>query len=125
MKSKIQNYAEAFADLAVTVTPEQHASLVQRFLRCVELRNDRALLPAIAERIDVVLRQRRGEQKVLVESARPLTEHQRARVRACFAASDRIIEKHDKDLIAGIKITMNDVLQLDGSLRRKLQKLFQ
>jgi F0F1-type ATP synthase delta subunit len=63
-------------------------------------------------------------QKAVVESARPLKQPPKTLLRGIFKAHDVIEDRVSPELVAGIKITVDDERQFDGSLRAKLDAMF-
>ena len=64
-----------------------------------------------------------GNKKIVLETARPLNS--RSVFKKIKKEGDIIEEKINPELIAGIKIIVNNSRQLDFSLRKKLQQIFQ
>ena len=69
-----------------------------------------------------MIREKEDRRSVVIETARLLSA--RGLAEEILKPSDVVEEKIDPELIAGVRITINDELQFDGSLRRKLNELF-
>jgi F0F1-type ATP synthase delta subunit len=80
-------------------------------------------LKKIYEQAEKIIREKTGKRKLVVEVARK-AKGLDAAVRKIAKKSDIVEEKINPDLIAGIKITINDEMQFDGSMSRKIKKLF-
>jgi len=65
-----------------------------------------------------------GEREVVIESARPLGKSQEALIKNLLKPGDAVSYKITPDLVAGVKIVVNDEMQFDGSLKAKLDSLF-
>ena len=96
---------------------------MKNLLQTVERNGDRRLLPQILAATERILREQEGLRKVTVESARPLKDA-RAQLKGFLEKHDILEEKVDPAIVAGIKVTVNDERQFDGSLATKLNSLF-
>jgi len=63
-----------------------------------------------------------GKRKIILESARKLSK--KNILKDFFQDGDVVIEKIDLDLIAGMKVVVNNEKQLDFSLKNKLDNIF-
>jgi F0F1-type ATP synthase delta subunit len=125
MKYAPQLYAKAFAKTARAAhAAEKQEALAKRLVEIVVKNGDGHQLKKIAAYAEKIIREETGKRKVVVESARPLKQPLAKLLKNFAHHSDIIESKIDPYLVAGIKITVNDEEQLDGSLKRKLDKLF-
>ncbi len=124
MKYPAHIYAKALvAVLADTdKTGAEEARIAENFLALVRKSGDEMYLRKILEEASRFARGKGGVRKVTVESARVLTKAQHDDVSRFIKKEDVVEERVDASLIAGIKITLNDELQFDGSLKNKLSK---
>ena len=99
------------------------AAIAKNFLELVRKNGDEGHMKKILEEASRFARGRSGVRKVTLESARSLKPSQRAALAGFMKHGDVLEERIDPDLIAGIKIVVNDEMQFDGSLRSKLNKL--
>jgi F0F1-type ATP synthase delta subunit len=124
MKYSPKDYARAFAEVADgTKTKDAEETLVKNFLRAVEKNGDAGQLKKIFEAAEEAVRKKHGLRKVTIETARPLPEAKKS-LKEFLGVSDIVEEKTDPSLVAGMKITVNDEMQFDASLSRKLKKIF-
>jgi F0F1-type ATP synthase delta subunit len=124
MKYTPRIYAKALAAVAAgPLTPEKERAIVQNFARVIMERGDRKQWPKILAATDKALRQKEGRRKVTFESARPIKDLLSA-FQDLLKKSDITEEKVDPRIVAGVKITLDDTRQYDGSLASKLNKLF-
>ena len=65
-----------------------------------------------------------GRKKIVIETARPLTGKNLAVAQALFGHGETIIFKINPEVIAGMKITVDEDQTIDGTLARKLKKIF-
>lgn len=122
MKYKAKVYAKTLADLMVEKkTPAQEQKVVENFLKLLEKNGDMKKAKDIVALAENMFIKKTGRRKVLLESARKVDKKEL--LKSFERQGDIVQEKIDKDLIAGIKITIND-RQLDFSMRKKIQELF-
>ncbi len=125
MRYQARLYASALAELAGRpMKAEEEKKLRQNFLSAVRKNGDTHQLPAIIAETERLLRQRSGRRKVVLETARPLTPAMQAPLARLFHKDDDIEVRVNPELVAGVKVTMDDEKQFDGSLKRKIDKLF-
>jgi len=124
MKNDPKLYAKALAAVAAgPLDPEKEERLVRNFLRLIQERGAIKQLPKIIAAAEKALRQKEGVRKVTIESARPLG-NARATFGQILKQSDIVEEKINREIVAGVKITLDDSRQFDGSLAHKLNRLF-
>ena len=75
---------------------------------------------ALAE--DLLL-QKQGKRKITFETARKMTAGQKKLADNIINKGDIVKEKINPELIAGIKIIINDLQQFDASMQSRLQKI--
>ena len=124
MKYVPKEYARAFGELASAAkTKDAEAALIKNFLRAVEKNNDAGKLEKILDACKRSLRAKEGLRKVTVETARALPEAKKS-LKEFLKPNDVVEEKTDPSLVAGMKVTINDEMQFDASLARKLKQIF-
>lgn len=121
MKYSVNTYARALV-AAIDEGKANDAAIEKNFLEVVRQNGDEAQLRKILDEASRLARGTSSIRHVLIESARPLTARQRSEVKRFMKAHDEIDERIDPDLIAGVKITINDEQQFDGSLKKKLNR---
>ena len=67
---------------------------------------------------------KQNKDKIIFETARKITPSQKKMLHDIAKDGDQIKEKINPDLIAGVKIIINENKQFDGSLQNKLQNIF-
>jgi F0F1-type ATP synthase delta subunit len=70
-----------------------------------------------------ILLQKQGKRKITFETARETTASQKKLLDSFVKKGDIIKEKINPELIAGIKIIINDSQQFDSSMQSKLSKI--
>ncbi|HEY5221135.1 MAG TPA: F0F1 ATP synthase subunit delta [Candidatus Paceibacterota bacterium] len=99
------------------------AAIAKNFLELVRKNGDESHLQKILEEASRFARGKSGVRKVMIESARPLAPSQRKIVERFTKPGDVVEERINPDLIAGIKVILNDEMQFDGSLKNKLNRV--
>ncbi len=125
MKYSPRLYAAAFADIASRkLGAAEQAKIVKNFLAVILKNNDTHELKKILAETDRLLREKTGTRKVVLETARDLKPSPQAILKHFLKKSDVVETNINPDLIAGLRLTINDQEQFDGSLKRKIDKLF-
>jgi F0F1-type ATP synthase delta subunit len=126
MKYAPHIYAKALVEVLSTPAGRGAMSddeIAKNFLALVRKNGDEGHLRKILEEASRFARGKSGVRKVTVESARALGPSQKAAVEHFIRPGDMVEERIDPELVAGIKIIVNDELQFDGSLKNKLNRV--
>lgn len=124
MKHSPQIYAKAFSGIASEPSADKRANvLVKNFLKLVEKNNDQRQLKKIFQEAEKLVREKTGKRKIILETARPVKKLDGA-VKKFIKKGDILEEKINPDLIAGLRIILNDERQFDGSMAKKIKQLF-
>lgn len=116
--------AEVIADTYKKDGEKDSAKIVKNFLELVRRNGDEVHLRKILEEAARFARGAAGIRKVSVESARALTAAQEKEI-AKFLKKDDVVERAiDPSIIAGVRLIVDDEMQFDGSLKGKLDALF-
>lgn len=119
-------YAHAFLKALKSAKRGEEETLIARFLTLVRKNGDWGRRKEIAAACERLWRREHGRPLALIEFARTPTQELRHRVeRLIEGLRSDMQEAVNPSLIAGVRITLNDEEQLDGSLKRILRKLFQ
>lgn len=122
MKYSPQMYAKAFS--AITAKPSAESDiLVKNLLALIKKNNDQHLLKKIYARVEKLVREQTGRRKVVIETARPIKNADKI-IGKIIKKDDILNERTNPDLIAGVRLIINDEVQFDGSMARKIKKLF-
>lgn len=124
MKYKPTIYAQALAEAIIENKGKGEAEMLKNFLALVRRNGDESQLRKIVDEADRLIRRSTGVRKVVVESARPLKKPAATLLKNFLKEGDVVQEKVNPELVAGMRITLDDELQFDGSLKGKLDKLF-
>ena len=124
MKIKSKIYAEALAELMTEKkTADEENKISERFLKFVEKNGDLNKLKEIVALAEDLFIKKTGRRKIIVETARKTKTKQRELIDSIAQKGDIVNERINPEIIAGIKITINDD-QLDLSMQKKIQNLF-
>lgn len=123
MKYSPLHYAKAFAK-AVAAHPHEKEKLVKNFVKLIERNGDTRQGVKILAATEKLLRPVTGAKSITFVTARPSPEPLKKSFHKLLRTHDVVRESIDPSLIGGVKILVNEEEQFDGSLRRKLDKLF-
>lgn len=125
MKYNPKVYASALAwGLARAKTEKQREKYLKRFLLTLKKNSDLRLLPKIALALERRFAERGLMRRVIFESARTPTRPVRQMFKDFIQKKDAVEERLNADLIAGVKVIVNDNLEFDASLQSKLDRMF-
>jgi F0F1-type ATP synthase delta subunit len=122
MKIKSKIYAQALVELMLgNKTSEEETEIADKFLKFLEKNGDLRRVKEIISLAEDLFIKKTGRRKIILETARRVPEKEI--IEKISQTGDIVKKKINKDLIAGIKIIINDE-QLDMSMKNKLNKLF-
>jgi F0F1-type ATP synthase delta subunit len=124
MKYSASLYAKALAQAVAEAKGKDLDVIEKNFLALVRRNGDEGSLRKIVEQAGRMIRKTDGIKKVTIRSARPLGAAQEKLVNNLVHSGDVVEKEIDPELIAGVRIVMDDELQFDGSLKGKLDALF-
>jgi F0F1-type ATP synthase delta subunit len=127
MKYPTHIYAKALAEVIADSSKEGEAystKVVKNFLALVRRNGDESHLHKILEEAARFARRASGIRKVNVESARALNVAQEKEIAKFLKSGDVVERVIDPELIAGVRLVVDDEMQFDGSLRGKLNQVF-
>jgi F0F1-type ATP synthase delta subunit len=122
VKYSPQIYAKAFSAIATKSSVKDNI-LLRNFLALIKKNNDQHLLKKICARVEKLIREKTGRRKIVIEIARPVKNLDDATGKIT-RKDDLVEEKINPDLIAGIRIVVDDERQFDGSMAAKIKRLF-
>ena len=112
------------AQSAQEKSTHKKSAIERNFLALVRKNGDEVRLLKIVDEAARLLRSKGGERDVRIESARALSASQEKIVHRLVKAGDSVRYATNPDLIAGVKVTVNDEIQFDGTMKAKLDTLF-
>jgi len=122
-QNKVKLYAEALAEILAGKKIDEK-KVVANFAK---LLIDAGLERKAGEILDLAqefLLAKQGKSKITFETARKITASQKKILDSFVKDGDIVKEKINPELIAGIKIIINNSKQFDASMQSKLQKIF-
>jgi len=121
-QAKIKLYAKALAEIILKGNADEKkiANNLMRVLINSGLQGKAKNILSVAE--DFILASQ-GKKKIIFETARKTTPMQRKLMDSIVSKGDKVEEKINPDLIAGIKIIINGSKQLDASIQHKLRNI--
>lgn len=125
MNYSSKNYADAFC-LAVLSAKNDAAQekCIKNFLDLLKKNRDQRKSNEIFSLAEKIISQKTGARFVVVESARPLSPQNKKLLEGITKPGDHVERKVNKYLVAGVKITINNEMQLDGSFSKKIKNIF-
>ncbi len=116
-------YARALAE-AIMAPGADGRTIARNFKALLARNGDERQARKILEEAARFARGREGIRKVAVESARTLTPAQRGSLGAFLRPGDVVEEEIAPELVAGVRVFVDDERLYDGSLKGKLDALF-
>jgi len=120
-KYKIKDYAKALSELMYQTSPENMA-LVDKFVKLLEKNGQFKNAKKIIDLAEKYYLAKKGNKSIVFETARKMSV--KDYFRNVINEGDFTLEKINQDLIAGVKIIINENRQLDFSLKNKLDRIF-
>lgn len=125
MKYKPKDYAKALSELILKeVTASQEKKLLDNFLKLLKKNGDISKIKKIIDLAETLFFKKTGRKKVILETVREINSKQKRLLESLIGKGDIVQERISKDLIAGVKIIVNDEKQIDFSMQKKLENIF-
>lgn len=134
MKYTPSQYAKAFArtlseiekktQLDAEGREREEEKLVKNFVSVIEKHGDASAARKILEATIKAARAVKGGRMITFITARQYKSSLHDKFRKILRSRDTIQEKIDPSLVGGVKILVDDYMQFDGSLKRKMDKIF-
>ncbi len=124
MKYSADAYATAFWAVYTAHGAKQDAKLIERLTHLLRRTGDIHSADSIVRAIERRAAGAQGGRNVVVEFARQPTPIQLTALRAVMQSHDIIEVRTRPALVAGMRVSINGEYEYDGSLQRKLEKLF-
>ncbi len=129
--NKVKLYAKALAEIISKKDidekkaegPERSRRIINNFVKLLISAGYEKKSKEILEMAEDLILQKKGKRKITFETARKMTSSQGEILQDFVKKGDIIKEKINPELIAGIKIIINDSKQFDASMQSKLQQL--
>ncbi|MES2437226.1 MAG: F0F1 ATP synthase subunit delta [Patescibacteria group bacterium] len=124
MKYSSRQYAHALYYALKDKPMSEHADLISNFMHSVRVRKDTKLLPAILTSFEKLYLKDEKLKKVTVESASPISVEIRKDIENALGTGIRLKEKVMPELLAGIKLYIDDEILIDASAKTRINNLF-
>lgn len=121
-QNKVKLYARALAE--VVLNKKENKKSVENFLALVKKNGLERKLKEIVELAENIILAKQGKNKITFLTARKVTPSQTKLLESIVKKGDIIKEKINPELIAGVKVVINENRQLDMSMANKLSKIF-
>jgi len=123
-QTRIKLYAKALAEIVSKKhTGAKEKEVVDNFLKLLAKTGLENKSKEILDLAEDLLLQKQGKRKITFQTARKMTAGQKRMVESFVKDGDIVKEKITPELIAGIKIIINNSKQFDASFAGKLQKI--
>ncbi len=119
-KSKL--YAKALAEILFKKGIDE-TKVINNFVKLLIKTGQERKAKEILDSAEDLLLSKQGKRKITLETARRLTAGNRALLKEFGKEGDVVKEKVDHELIAGVKITINNEKQFDNSMLNKLNNI--
>lgn len=124
MRYKIGHYAQALADALINTTPETATERVRSFLAILEKHRVARKAEAIGRKAERIMARDLGVRRVSIESAANDTDGLLREVSQAFDGKAWVSERTNADLLAGVRILIDDETLIDASGRGRLSQMF-
>lgn len=124
MKYTICTYVKALLDCIENKSEQERKENIRRFLSFLQKNKDLSKLPAIVREFEKKYLNKIGFKKVYLESASPVSEETINKIQNILGKDIFFIKKINYDLLAGIKILINDEFLIDSTAKRHLNNFF-
>ncbi len=125
-QNKTKLYAEALVQIILDKKadgPERSRRTVANFVKFLDKNGQIGRAKEILELAEDLLLAKQGKRKITFETARATTASQKKILDGVVNKGDVVKEKINPQLIAGIKIIINDAQQFDSSMQSKLNNI--
>jgi F0F1-type ATP synthase delta subunit len=123
--NKTKLYARALAEIVLKgASAAQEKKIIDNFLKLLTKTGQEKKAKEILRLAEDFLLAKQGKRKITFETARKMTVGQKKMLESFAKKGDIIKEKINPELIAGIKIIINESQQFDASMQSKLQNIY-
>lgn len=103
--------------------PEREEEIIQGFRKTISLSGDIIHAEKIFSSMNSMIAKKEGKTEVKVYSARPLSPSNKKRIEDTFGGDSRIEFAVIPEIVAGVKIVVNETVIIDATLKTKLRSL--
>ena len=123
MKYKTIDYAKALVEI-LSDKDFNEKQITQGFLKLLERQGDFGKAKEIIKTAKFLLAKKNAKKSVFFETARKLSAGQKELLSKFVEEGDIVEEKINKELIAGVKIIIDNEKQLDQTILTKINNIF-
>ncbi|MDP3769599.1 MAG: F0F1 ATP synthase subunit delta [Candidatus Sungbacteria bacterium] len=116
-------YAQAFYEVLKDTKGKNRTSLIQRFIGLLQAHKASSRIDRILEKFEAYSLDADGLIKVEVESAAPLLSETRRDIQSALKRKIFLDESVHPELLAGIKLIVNNEILIDATGRRRIDSL--
>ena len=124
MKYRIQQYAQALYEAMEGKKPLEQKEIVKRFVALLARQRVLGKMRLIIAACEKIILQKTDMRKVRIESASPITEKLKKEIGEILGKKVYLEETENPNLLAGIKILVDNELLINASAQRQLEKIF-
>ena len=125
MRYKPGHYAQALAEALAETTPETARAKIRAWVELLKKHRMLGKAEAIVRAVERELAKRAGVRRVLLESAVADSGAVQKEITGTLDGKVWIEEKIRPELLAGIRILIDDETLIDASGKRRLEKIFE
>ena len=123
MKYSARTYAAALVKAADGKSPSEQKQIANSFWQIVSKNRDQQKINRVLEEAEKIILKNTNTTKVRLESAEPVPAKLKHEVKELMNKKVLFSEIINPELLAGIKILINDELLIDATAKSKLNKL--
>jgi len=123
VKYKVKDYAKALTEV-LSDNKLSDKKVAEGLIKLLERQNDLNKSKEIIDLTEFLLAKQSKKKSVVFETARKLSENQKKMLLKSTEKGDIVKEKINPELIAGVKIIVDNEKQLDQTLLKKINSLF-
>ena len=124
MRYSIRQYAEAMLLALEDKNKQERREVTGRFLAVLRKKRDWGKLAQIVRALELLYLKKAGFHKVILESAAPAGGKIRLEVKKILGKKIFLEERVNPELMAGIRILVDEELFIDASAKRRLDAIF-
>lgn len=117
-------FAKSFLKVLKNTPSKKYDIVIANFIKTLKKYGAIKDTPKILKSIRKINAEDKNINLIEIETARGLDAKSINAIKKMFKKNDEFSEKINPEIIAGVKIIINNEFVLDGSLRRKLKNLF-
>ncbi len=124
MNYSSRSYAQSFCEVALKEkTDSGIEKCIQNLLALVRQNRDQRKLSEIILLSEKIIGQKTGNRNLLIETARAISKENEGIISSFIKKTDMVKRKISPEIIGGIKVTIDDELQLDESFSKKIKNI--